>query len=309
MEIGVGLPTNLEDLSTHDVLDWARRADHLGFSSLAATDRLTSLTWEPVVALGAAAAVTSRVRLLSNVIVVPNRGSAGLLAKQLMTIDQVAEGRLVVGVGVGDREDDYRLAGQSMDGRHGRLDSMLDEISMIWSGSDPESAKIGPRFSSGGPPLLVGGRSPSTFRRAAERGIGWTVAISSPEQVRMGTAALGEAWADAGRPGKPRVVALTYFGLGPAAAAVTPRYLRDYYEFLGPIADIVATTAPTDEPGVQAAIAAYAEAGADELVFIPTIADGDQLDLLAGVTEEHVSARAHERITHARSTAHAESAH
>src|ERR1700761_5498491 len=101
MEIGVGLPTNLDGADRDGMLEWAIRAEQLGFSALAVTDRLAGATWDPIVALAAAAAVTTRCRLLTTVLVVPSRGSAGALAKQLLTLDVVSAGRLPVGGGGG----------------------------------------------------------------------------------------------------------------------------------------------------------------------------------------------------------------
>jgi alkanesulfonate monooxygenase SsuD/methylene tetrahydromethanopterin reductase-like flavin-dependent oxidoreductase (luciferase family) len=231
--------------------------------------------------------VTTRSRLLTNVIVVPHRGSAGHLAKQLLTLDRLSAGRLVVGVGVGDRADDYRIGGQSMAGRHRRLDEMLEEIQAIWTGATPELAALGPRRPEGAPPVLMGGRSASTFQRAARHAAGWTAGISSPDQVRAGINDLHRAWANAGRTGAPYVVALTYFGLGAAAPSVTPDYLRSYYAFIGPAAEAVARAAPTDAAGIRSAIDAFAAAGVDELVLLPTLSGPEQLEELAAVALSH----------------------
>jgi hypothetical protein len=107
------------------------------------------------------------------------------------------------------------------------------------------------------------------------------VGISSPDQVRAGVAELHRGWAQAGRSGSPRVVALTYFGLGATAVTSTPAYLRRYYAFIGPVAEVVATSAPIDAEGIRGAIDAFAGAGADELVFLPTVPGPEQLELLA----------------------------
>lgn len=299
MEVGVGLPTHLAGVSGRAATRWAVHAEELGFCTLAATDRLAGGTWDPLVALSGAAAVTTRCRLLTNVIVVPNRCSAAQLAKQMMTLNRLSEGRFIAGVGVGDREDDYRLCGQSMEGRHGRFEEMLTEMHSIWAGLDADQRQIGPRRPEGGPRVLMGGRSSATFDRAARHGIGWTVSISSPAVVRAGVEELRLAWARAGRYGEPRVVALAYFGLGPEAPAATPAYLRSYYEFMGPIAETVASTAPTSAEGIRDVIAAYVDAGADELIFLPTIPDPDELDLLGEAAhvalQSVVSARSPER--------------
>jgi alkanesulfonate monooxygenase SsuD/methylene tetrahydromethanopterin reductase-like flavin-dependent oxidoreductase (luciferase family) len=291
MEIGVGLPTDLAGDDGADILEWATRAERLGFSTLAATDRLAGITWDPIVALTAAAVVTTRCRLQTNVIVVPNRGSAGHLAKQLMTLDRLSRGRLVVGVGAGDRADDYRIGGQAMTGRHRRLDEMLQEIQAIWKGATTEFAAVGPRRSEGAPPILMGGRSTPSLHRAARHAAGWTAGISSPDQVRVGIAELRRTWAQAGRTGAPRVVALTYFGLGATAPSSTPAYLRRYYAFIGPAAEAVATSAPTDTAGIRDAIDTFADTGVDELVFLPTVPGSEQLELLAAAALSDSSTR------------------
>jgi alkanesulfonate monooxygenase SsuD/methylene tetrahydromethanopterin reductase-like flavin-dependent oxidoreductase (luciferase family) len=106
VRIGVGLPSGIPGVGRDDVLEWARRAEAIGFATLSVNDRLAYGDYEPLIALAAAAAVTDRIGLLANVIVAPVRGSAAVLAKQLATLDSISQGRLTVGLGVGDREDD-----------------------------------------------------------------------------------------------------------------------------------------------------------------------------------------------------------
>jgi alkanesulfonate monooxygenase SsuD/methylene tetrahydromethanopterin reductase-like flavin-dependent oxidoreductase (luciferase family) len=86
MEIGIGLPTTIPGVRGHEVIEWARRADAAGFSTLGTIDRLTYPNYEPLVALAAAAAVTERIRLTTAILIVPYRESAAVLAKQAATI-------------------------------------------------------------------------------------------------------------------------------------------------------------------------------------------------------------------------------
>ncbi|HET6509016.1 MAG TPA: LLM class flavin-dependent oxidoreductase [Baekduia sp.] len=281
MDIAVGVPSHVPGARSRDLLAWARRAEELGFSSLVITDRFAYDQLEPLAVAAALGAVTSRIGLRLSVVLVPNRGSAGQLAKQLATVQVLADGRLVAGVGVGDREIDYRLAGTEHRGRHARLEAMLDEMLAVWSGADAERAAIGPRPAGGQLPLMIGGSGEPTWRRVARYADGWTMAVGRPEDFAAGAGAVREAWSAAGRGGRPLLTAQRYFGLGAANVAAAEGFLRDYFAFLGPATELVVRSAPTDEEAVTAAVTAFAAAGADELAFLPTSAGLDQLEALA----------------------------
>src|SRR3954451_5779629 len=107
MEVGIGLPTTIPGVTGPQVLEWARRAEARGFSSLGTIDRLVFANYEPLIALADAAAVTERIRLLTDILIVPYRANAALLAKQAPPIDSLSGGRLTLAVAVGGREDDY----------------------------------------------------------------------------------------------------------------------------------------------------------------------------------------------------------
>src|SRR5512135_3756929 len=81
---------------------------------------------------------------------------------------------------------------------------------------------------------------------------------------------------------EPRIVALTYFSLGAEVESASRGYLLDYYGFLGDAAHGIADGALRSAEQVQAAVAAYADAG-DELVLDPTVASLDQVDRLADI--------------------------
>lgn len=161
MDIGIGLPATIPGTKGSLVLDWAKRADSASFSSLGVLDRMVYPNYEPLIALAAAAAVTSRVRLMTTVLLAPLRG-AGVLAKQAASIDALSEGRLTLGLGVGGREDDFRVAPASFRDRARRFEEQLDIMKRIWSGQ-PVSEEMGPvgppPAREGGPELLIGGYS------------------------------------------------------------------------------------------------------------------------------------------------------
>jgi alkanesulfonate monooxygenase SsuD/methylene tetrahydromethanopterin reductase-like flavin-dependent oxidoreductase (luciferase family) len=273
MDIGVGLPTTVPGVTGPVLTEWARRAERLGFASLGVLDRLVYDNYEPVVALAAAAAVTERIRLAATILIAAYRDSPAVLAKQLATVDHLSGGRLVVGVAAGGREDDFVEAGTTFVGRGKRLDDIVATFREVWAGSS-----VGPAAA---PPLVMGGHSPAAMRRAAKHGQGWIGGGSST----AGYAALAEqarlAWKKAGREDQPRMMSLGYVSLGPDGRAQAQSYLRAYYAFAGPKAEMAAAGAITDPGRLRETIAAYGDAGCDELILFPCTTDPAQLDLIA----------------------------
>jgi alkanesulfonate monooxygenase SsuD/methylene tetrahydromethanopterin reductase-like flavin-dependent oxidoreductase (luciferase family) len=285
MEIGIGLPSTLPTATGADVLTWAREADTAGFSTLGTIDRLVYGNHETVATLAAAAAVTSRVRLTSAILIAPFRGNGTLLAKQLATVDSLAGGRLTVGLAVGGREDDYTATATDFHRRGAIFDAQLAEMRAVWSGASRGTAgAVGPVPSGVGPPLLIGGNGAHTNRRVVEYGAGWISGGGGPDAFAEGAEPIRQAWKDGGRAGTPRLVALAYFALGPAATTLAEGYLSDYYAFAGPYASMVAAGALTSEAKVREQVAAFADAGCDELILFPCGPGVEQLRRLAEVT-------------------------
>lgn len=136
---------------------------------------------EPVVALTFAAARTTTLRLGTGVIVLPLRNPL-ILAKELATLDVVSGGRLLVGVGVGYVEQEFRALGASFEDRGDRTDEYLGAMLALWTEEHPafegrfsafEGVQSHPRPLQQPPPVVIGGWSPPALRRAAQRGNGW----------------------------------------------------------------------------------------------------------------------------------------
>jgi alkanesulfonate monooxygenase SsuD/methylene tetrahydromethanopterin reductase-like flavin-dependent oxidoreductase (luciferase family) len=282
MDIGIGLPATIPGVERGQLLEWARRADARGFSSLGTIDRIVYPNYEPLIALAAAAAVTERIKLATTILIAPYRGSGATIAKQAATLDHLSNGRFVFGVAVGGREDDYDAADVDFHTRGRRMDAMLEQWERIWAGEEFGTAgAIGPKPPRGRPTLIIGGSADVAFERAARFGDGWIMGGGTPDQLREGAGKLDAAWRAAGRDGNPRKMAITYFALGANAEQAAGRYLRHYYAFLGDWADAIARSAATDEATVNQYVKAFADAGCDELILIPGNPDPEQVDLLA----------------------------
>ncbi|MFN8160747.1 MAG: LLM class flavin-dependent oxidoreductase [Solirubrobacterales bacterium] len=276
MKVGIGLPNAVPATGGSELVEFARRAERHGFSSLGTIDRLVYGNYEPLIALAAAAAVTERIGLLTSVILGPLRQNAVLSAKQALSVNEISGGRLTLGVGIGARGDDFDASGVAYAGTGAKLEEFLERL----AGAFADEA-IGPR-GAGAPGLLVGGHAEASFRRAAERGEGWIAGGAPPDRYAEMAAGVRSAWAEAGRADEPRLAALAYYSLGPRAAESASAYLTDYYAFLGDeTAQMIASGAATDPEAVSACLSAFEQAGCGELILFPCSADPVQVDLLA----------------------------
>jgi alkanesulfonate monooxygenase SsuD/methylene tetrahydromethanopterin reductase-like flavin-dependent oxidoreductase (luciferase family) len=276
MEVGVGLPTTTPGADGRVVLEWARRADAGPFASLGVLDRMVYPSVEPFAALSAAAAVTSRARLVTMVVIGPLRNTA-LLAKQAASIDLLSAGRLTLGLAIGARADDYQALGVDQAGRGRRLGEQLAELRSVW-----EKGEVGPEpVQPGGPPLLAGGLSGEAFARMARSADGYVHGGGPPRAFAGAAAKAWAAWRDLERPGRPELWGQGYFALGDPDAG--DAYLRDYYAFTGPFAAKIAAGNLTSGRAVKDFVRGYEDAGCDHLVLLPTVSDPAQLDRLADV--------------------------
>lgn len=157
-------------------------------------------TLDPIVALSYAAAVTTRVRLLTYLAVVPYRNPL-LLAKAAATVDKLSGGRFVLGVGTGYHKTEFFALGVDMDERNELFDEALEVMPLHWSG-EPFSYKgrhfevrdvlARPRPVQNPIPIWIGGNSKLTRRRVAERAQGWMPLLGPPTlNVTARTPALG----------------------------------------------------------------------------------------------------------------------
>ena len=284
MDIGIGIPNTVTGATGEQLLRWARRADEAGFSSLATIGAVAHPGYEELTVFAAAAAVTERIRFYSNVLIAPARSTAEL-AKQAVTVDQLSDGRLTLGLGVGWRDADFTLTGRDFATRGKTFDQQLRDLRTAFEGKEirPGTRPVAPKPVQSPLPILVGGTTDATLRRIAEHDVqGWTAGGMPPDAVAEWVGKVRTAWADAGRGGSPRITALRYFGLGDEERSRD--YLRYYYGFMGEqTAEMIAGSALRTPEAIQDAIAAYAGTGIDELILDPTLSDPDQVKKLAEV--------------------------
>jgi alkanesulfonate monooxygenase SsuD/methylene tetrahydromethanopterin reductase-like flavin-dependent oxidoreductase (luciferase family) len=293
VDLGMTLPVMEPDLWESDstLERWARAVDEGPFASLCFGERMAFDNPESLVLLGACAAWTSRVRLVTTVIV-PQLHDPVLLAKSLATADRLSSGRLTVGLGVGGREEDYRAVGASTSTQTmGGMASCVATMKRVWAGEKVTEAvrPVGPPpLQPGGPSLLVGTMGPRTIRSAAAWADG-LAGVTLDLDVAAVSALFGlarEAWADAGRPA-PRLATSFWFALDSgdgSARDQVHRHLRHYMNWLP--ASLVDAMAPTTgfagtESELRDLLLRFEDAGADEIHLIPTSSDAAQVERVA----------------------------
>ena len=266
MRVGIGLPNAVPGAPRDLLAEWARRAEEAGFASLGVVDRPLYDAYEPISTLALASTLTERISLVTMVVIGPLRNTE-LLAKEAAALNQVSGGRFILGLGVGGRASDYTAAGVPSKGRGERLTEQLIDLGEAW-GED-------------GPPLIVGGLSDMTSLRIARYADGYVHGGGPPKTFERSRDKTLTAWHDLGRTGAPSMWAQGYFALGDAQTVEQGRnYMRDYYAFTGPFAERIAEGMLATPQAVAQFVRGYAEAGCEELVLLPAVADIAQLERL-----------------------------
>lgn len=260
MEIGAHLPVYGTAATREGVTLVARRIEALGYDSLWVSDHVV-IPWEirsrypynasgdfplspatdflePLTVLTLAAAVTSRVRLGTSVLVLPHRHPV-LTAKMLATLDHLAPGRVILGAGVGWMREEIELFGVPYGRRGAWSDEAIaimracwrdDRVSFRGEFFSFEGLGCRPRPASGTIPIWIGGHTDRALRRVVSLGDGWHAAFPTPQALGDGIARLREACRTVGR--DPATLAISArLGLSakrpPADLLTELRALRD----------------------------------------------------------------------------------
>jgi probable F420-dependent oxidoreductase len=296
VEFGVLLPTREAVMSGHPetgpMLRMAERAEAAGFDSVWIGDSLTARPrHEPLSLLAAVAARTGRVRLGTGVLL-PALRHPVVLAHVVATLDRVAEGRVILGVGfAGDQpaiRKEFAAVGVPFERRVGRFLETLDVCRALWSRDGVsfsgrhftlENVTMEPKpHRPGGPPIWIGGSGPTALREAA-RFDAWfptgpDVAFFAEHFPRVQAAARA-----AGRaPDAVAGAAYVTLALEPSPAAAEQRlhrFLETYYAAPAPVILARQATYAGPTEGCLEWLGRWIDAGARHLVF--RFAGGDQL--------------------------------
>src|SRR5919106_526422 len=280
MKIGIGLPNPVPDTEGATLVEWARRAEEAGFSSVATIDRIVYPSYESLIALAAAAAVTNRIGLMTNIVIAPLR-DAVLLAKEAASVDRLSGGRLPLGLAAGSRSDDFAAVDRPFETRGRRFDAQIEAMKEVWQGKTlSDSGQSSVPLPGHEVPVVIGGASDAAVQRTVRYGIGYTSGGAGRDMMAPIAESVRKRWTESGREGEPRLVALGYFALGPKAEEGSAKYLKDYYAYLGEWADRIAESAALTPDALKELAARYEDIGVDELIFDPTIAELDQIDRL-----------------------------
>ncbi len=214
MRFGLHLPTYWDDYGASAIhvaiAEAAKTAEALGYEGVWANDLVINpaaarpgtlaggLVIEPFVTLAALIHLVPRLRLGTNVLVLPQRHPI-LVAKQAAALHLLSEGRLVLGVGIGHRAEEFALLGADFANRAAATDEAIEVLLALWR--EPvaryhgrfhhfDDVRLTPRPLDGGPPIWVGGDSPGAIRRTARYGSGWLPMLVDPDAFRSGVAAL-----------------------------------------------------------------------------------------------------------------------
>jgi len=287
MRVGIALPSMVPGLTRAVLLAWMRGVDEGPFSVLAAGERIAYPNQEMMALLAGAATVTERVRIEATVSATPMHAAIHV-AKQAATIDVLSGGRFVLGVGVGGRAEDYRAMHASFARRHARLDEQVATMKRVWNGDAPSEgiSSVGPPpVQPGGPQLLAAAMGPKSMARSARwaDGLAGFDITGDAKGIAAGFRHFEDAWAAAGRDGRPYLQTSFWFGLDLGA----PDRVRDYaYRYLRIFGHDAATAmaglaSATSPAAVRDLLHGLADTRCDEAILVATTSELADLDAAA----------------------------
>ena len=285
LRLGINLPTfdPLRIGGPPRFVEAARLAEEAGFDSVWVGDHLLmpAPVYDSTVALSAVAATTERVKLGFGVMLLGLRHPAWA-AKQLTTLDAIAPGRLLLGVGVGGEfPQEFEALGLSVKRRGRLLDDALAVLPDWLEGrsSPPLAPTIGAL-----PPIWVGGRGDAALERAAWVGDGWLSIWMTTERIRTSAEALAARAEALGRPRPALGLAISVHIDADEGRAreVAQEYTEAMYGM--PFDKVARYTPVGSAERVAEQIAAYAEAGIEEFVVTPLAREPrEQIERLAAL--------------------------
>jgi alkanesulfonate monooxygenase SsuD/methylene tetrahydromethanopterin reductase-like flavin-dependent oxidoreductase (luciferase family) len=287
IRLGINLPTfdPLRVGGPPRFVEAAQLAEHVGFDAVWVGDHLhvPAPVYDSTVTLAAVAAVTERVKLGFGVMLLGLRQPAWA-AKQLTTIDALAPGRLLLGVGVGGEfPEEFEAVGLNVKRRGRLLDDALSALPDWLEGRS--TPPLAPTISQL-PPIYVGGRSEPALRRAARVGDAWLSTWMAPEKMHERGEQLAAFAQEHGRP-RPKLALALSVHVDPDEARAREQaaaYTEAMYGM--PFERVERWTPFGSAERVAEQIAAYSEVGIEEFVLTPLTGEPlQQIERLGGVRE------------------------
>lgn len=292
MKIGMTLPVTEPGWTRDILMQWAQKIDQGPYSSLALGERICFPSPEFMATLGACAVLTNRVKLVTTVIVLPTHNPV-VMAKHLATVDVFSEGRLVVGVGTGGREEDYLASGTDLSQKRiSVMESHVETMRKIWSGENVVEGTLRPvepyPIQTPGPPVIAGVMGPKGLASAAKwsEGISGMSMTARADEAEAAFNQARQAWQEADTTKIPQLNTAFWFALGENADQQVETHLTRYFNWV----DEGSRQAMVKHGGFRGSAAelkdrlkAFADTGADELLLIPTSIDPEEVDRAAEV--------------------------
>lgn len=227
LDVGIYGPLATPDI----ILGLARQAEDTGFESIWVADhvafpvtfkseypysakgdfpsQLADPLMEPVATMGVLVGATKRVKIGTAVLILPYRNPL-LLARMMVTLDQLSGGRMIMGAGTGWLEEEFEVLGAHDFKKRGRVtDEYIEIFKAISKGGEVgykgETYSFAPVYSVPGsvqrphPPIMIGGLSTPALRRVAKHGSGWLAVTASAQKLEEGLATLKKLCAEHGR--------------------------------------------------------------------------------------------------------------
>jgi probable F420-dependent oxidoreductase len=220
---------------------------------------------DPAVALAFVAAETTRIRLATGIVILPQRNPV-VLAKEMASLDVLSKGRLILGVGVGYLKPEFDAIGADFANRGARMDEYIEALLALWTQQKPAFSGETIRFAGidaqprpaqrPHPPIVIGATTAPAWRRTVARADGWYGFAMDPDTTRRQLEGLAAAARVVARPAT----------LGPLEHTVTP------------------PPGPID----REAVARYADLGVERLVLLPLARSEDELVTFVERTAELV---------------------
>jgi probable F420-dependent oxidoreductase len=302
LQFGITLP-----LAGDFDLSHAEMAEALGYDAIWVSEHIAFYvpTFDAVTTMAALAARTSRLRIGSAIVLLPLRPPAAV-AKAVSTLDIIAKGRITLGVGVGgEYPKEFEVCGVPLHERGGRTNEAIEVLRALWT---QESASYHGKYfqftdvsmrpkpmQPGGPPIIIGGRSDAALRRAARLGDGYMPYLFTPRQYADGLQKIHTYAGAYGRTLQRFQATLYQFiyvaDTHAAAFQQANTYLSSNYN--QPFGKLVERYCAVGTPDACVArLQEYIDAGARDIILVPTTADSTafvhQAQRLAGDILPHL---------------------